>query len=61
MHHGLDTRKLRRQVGRGAANLGIDFAGGTAVQLKFDKPVRISELKMCVQQLLNHQTGTQSV
>ncbi|MBI4714886.1 MAG: protein translocase subunit SecF [Nitrospirae bacterium] len=29
------------QIGRGAANLGIDFAGGTAVQLKFEQPVRI--------------------
>jgi len=25
----------------GYANIGIDFGGGTAVQLKFDKPVRI--------------------
>ncbi|MEC4674359.1 MAG: protein translocase subunit SecF [Nitrospirota bacterium] len=31
------------QIGRGAANLGIDFAGGTAVQLKFDKPIGIEE------------------
>src|SRR5919204_737587 len=29
------------QIARGAANLGIDFAGGTAVQLKFDQPIRI--------------------
>jgi preprotein translocase subunit SecF len=29
------------QIMRGAANLGIDFAGGTAVQLKFEKPIRI--------------------
>ena len=27
------------QIGRGSANMGIDFAGGTAVQLKFEKPV----------------------
>lgn len=33
------------QIGRGAANLGIDFAGGTAVQLKFDQPVRIEEAR----------------
>ena len=25
------------QIARGAANLGIDFAGGTAVQLKFEQ------------------------
>jgi len=29
------------QISRGAANLGIDFAGGTAVQLKFDQAVKI--------------------
>ena len=33
------------QVARGTANLGIDFAGGTAVQLKFDQPVRIDEAR----------------
>jgi preprotein translocase subunit SecF len=27
------------QVSRGAANMGIDFTGGTALQLKFTKPV----------------------
>jgi preprotein translocase subunit SecF len=29
----------------GWANLGIDFAGGTAVQLKFDKPLRIADAR----------------
>lgn len=29
------------QIMLGSANLGIDFAGGTAVQLKFDKPLQI--------------------
>jgi len=33
------------QIGRGAANLGIDFAGGTAVQLKFDNPIGIEEAR----------------
>ncbi len=33
------------QIARGAANLGIDFAGGTAVQLKFEQPVRIDEAR----------------
>jgi preprotein translocase subunit SecF len=33
------------QIGRGAANLGIDFSGGTAVQLKFDQPIRIDEAR----------------
>jgi preprotein translocase subunit SecF len=33
------------QIARGTANLGIDFAGGTAVQLKFEQPVRIDEAR----------------
>jgi preprotein translocase subunit SecF len=37
------------QIGRGAANLGIDFAGGTAVQLQFDKPIRIDEARKALE------------
>ncbi len=33
------------QIGRGAANLGIDFAGGTAVQLKFNQPIPIEDAR----------------
>lgn len=33
------------QVGNGTANLGIDFAGGTAVQLKFEKPVTLQQVR----------------
>ncbi len=33
------------QIARGAANLGIDFSGGTAVQLKFDQAIRIDEAR----------------
>ncbi len=33
------------QISRGTANLGIDFAGGTAVQLKFDQPIRIDQAR----------------
>ena len=33
------------QIGRGQANLGIDFAGGTSVQLKFEQPVHIDEAR----------------
>jgi preprotein translocase subunit SecF len=37
------------QIGRGSANLGIDFAGGTAVQLKFDQPVKIDEARRALE------------
>jgi preprotein translocase subunit SecF len=33
------------QIWRGAANLGIDFAGGTAVQLKFERSVSIEKAR----------------
>ncbi len=33
------------QIGRGQANLGIDFAGGTAVQLKFEQAIQIDEAR----------------
>jgi len=33
------------QIWRGQANLGIDFAGGTAVQLKFEKPLKMEEVR----------------
>jgi preprotein translocase subunit SecF len=37
------------QIARGAANLGIDFAGGTAVQLKFEQPVKIDEARKALE------------
>jgi preprotein translocase subunit SecF len=37
------------QIGRGTANMGIDFAGGTAVQLKFEKPVKIDEARLSLE------------
>jgi len=37
------------QIARGAANLGIDFAGGTAVQLKFDQHIRIDEARKALE------------
>jgi preprotein translocase subunit SecF len=40
------------QIARGSANLGIDFAGGTAVQLKFDRPVRTDEARAALER--NH-------
>jgi len=33
------------QIYRGKANLGIDFAGGTSVQLKFERPVSLADLR----------------
>ncbi len=45
------------QIGRGAANLGIDFAGGTAVQLKFDRPVRTDEARAALDR--NHLAGAE--
>jgi preprotein translocase subunit SecF len=37
------------QIARGTANLGIDFAGGTAVQLKFDQPIHIEEARKALE------------
>ena len=37
------------QIARGQANLGIDFAGGTAVQLKFDQLVRIEAARKALE------------
>ena len=33
------------QIGRGAANMGIDFTGGTALQLKFEKPISMEKAR----------------
>jgi preprotein translocase subunit SecF len=33
------------QIGRGAANMGIDFSGGTSMQLKFAKPLSIADAR----------------
>lgn len=33
------------QVASGKANLGIDFAGGTAVQIRFDKTVSLNDIR----------------
>lgn len=33
------------QISRGEANMGIDFTGGTALQLKFDKPVAMDKAR----------------
>jgi preprotein translocase subunit SecF len=38
------------QIARGAANLGIDFAGGTAVQIKFNKKVALEDVRKTLRQ-----------
>ena len=38
------------QIARGAANLGIDFTGGTAVQIKFEKPIVLSEVRKALEE-----------
>jgi len=37
------------QIQRGKANLGIDFAGGTLVQMKFDKPLKPETARRALQ------------
>ncbi|MBF0456522.1 MAG: protein translocase subunit SecF [Nitrospirae bacterium] len=36
-------------IARGTANLGIDFAGGTAVQVKFDKVVTLHQVRTALE------------
>jgi len=37
------------QVANGRGNLGIDFAGGTAIQLKFSKPVELHAVRKALE------------
>ncbi|MBP1715764.1 MAG: secF [Deltaproteobacteria bacterium] len=37
------------QIWRGQANLGIDFAGGTALQLKFEKPLKMEQARKALE------------
>lgn len=37
------------QVATGRANLGIDFAGGTAIQFKFEKPVALHAVRLALE------------
>jgi preprotein translocase subunit SecF len=37
------------QIARGSANLGIDFAGGTAVQLKFERAITIDAARRALE------------
>jgi len=44
------------QIGRGAANMGIDFSGGTSMQLKFAKPLSIADARTTL-----HKSGIDKV
>ena len=37
------------QISKGHANLGIDFAGGTAIQLKFEKPIELHNIRLALE------------
>ena len=37
------------QIATGHANLGIDFAGGTAMQLKFEKPIVLHNIRLALE------------
>ncbi|MFQ5847800.1 MAG: protein translocase subunit SecF [Candidatus Methylomirabilales bacterium] len=36
------------QIARGRANLGIDFAGGTSLQVRFEHPVELGEVRRVI-------------
>jgi preprotein translocase subunit SecF len=38
------------QIARGTANMGIDFTGGTSIQLKFEKPVSLQDARKALTQ-----------
>ncbi len=38
------------QIANGRANLGIDFAGGTSMQLKFERPVNLHEVRKALEE-----------
>ena len=37
------------QIATGKANMGIDFAGGTEVQLRFEKPVNLQSVRTALE------------
>jgi preprotein translocase subunit SecF len=38
------------QIGRGVANLSIDFSGGASVQVRFDQPIRIDQARHALEE-----------
>ena len=49
------------QVYRGQANLGIDLAGGTSMQLRFQKPVAMDEVRAVLGKAVHHEATLQGV
>jgi len=47
------------QIARGVANLSIDFSGGAAVQVNFDKPVEIDAVRQALETNGLHQAELQ--
>lgn len=47
------------QIWRGQANLGIDFAGGTALQLKFEKPLKMEQARKVLEVSAFHDSELQ--
>jgi preprotein translocase subunit SecF len=45
----------------GSANLGIDFAGGTAIQLRFEKPVKIDAARNLLSERLDQDADLQEI
>ncbi len=48
---------------RGGLKMGVDFAGGTLIQVKFNKPTNPDEIRNALQGIVSHafvqQIGTQ--
>jgi preprotein translocase subunit SecF len=49
------------QISRDKANLGIDLAGGTAIQVKFEKPVALDGVRQALAGAGRGEAGLQSV
>jgi preprotein translocase subunit SecF len=49
------------QIYRDRANLGIDLAGGTAIQVKFEKPVALDRVRQALAAAGRGEAGLQSV
>lgn len=47
------------QIGRGAANLGIEFTGGTSVQVRFERPIQIDQARHAMEQAGLHDAELQ--